>query len=142
MLEAIEALRFVKPLPAMSSSPLLELTALDHCRDTWINNDEESAESIQERIEKYCTWKGSIGENIVSMYDGGVCLSLSSGECIDLIALSCECLEVGMVFEIFMSKSLGTERSDDDMIDFIYANSPGTYVSACFLTAMSCNVGF
>ena len=101
MLEAIEALRFVKPLPAMSSSPLLELTALEHCRDTGIN-DEESAESIQERIEKFCTWKGSIGENIVSMYDGGVCLSLSSGECIDLITLSCECLEVGMVFEIFV----------------------------------------
>lgn len=69
-MEVIELLRSMKPLPAMSLSSFLESAAFDHCKDSGMKNlvghDGSDGSTIQTRIERYCEWKGSIGENIVS----------------------------------------------------------------------------
>jgi uncharacterized protein YkwD len=69
VMEAIVCLRGAKPLCLLGASQFLELSAMDHCRDMGLHgivgHEGGDGSSVQSRIEKYCQWRGIIGENVV-----------------------------------------------------------------------------
>lgn len=70
VLEAINVLQNIKPLSLMGTSQFLEMAASDHCRDIGVHgivgHEGSDGSTVQLRIEKYCQWRGIIGENVVS----------------------------------------------------------------------------
>lgn len=70
VMETINALKDMKPLKAMDISSYLEASAMDHASDLIINNifsdDGSDGSTLSDRMERYCVWRGSNGENIVS----------------------------------------------------------------------------
>lgn len=66
--EAITVLRGLSPLSAMEPSAFLESAAYDHAKDLGDNgirgHEGSDGSSVADRIERYCAWRGIIGENI------------------------------------------------------------------------------
>lgn len=69
----------MKPLKPMEVSPFLEASAMDHASDLIINNrfsdDGSDGSTLSDRMERYCVWRGTNGENIVSLSSNLVSLS-------------------------------------------------------------------
>ena len=65
--ECIVALRDKPPMPLVAASALLEMAAIDHAKDQAVNNTTghvgTDGSTMATRIEKYCKWQVTIGEN-------------------------------------------------------------------------------
>jgi uncharacterized protein YkwD len=70
VLDTINALTNLKPLKPMEVSSYLEASSMDHASDLIINNifsdDGSDGSKLNDRVERYCVWRGVSGENIVS----------------------------------------------------------------------------
>lgn len=68
ILETIKVLEATSPLPPMIESTFLEESAIDHVSDLIVNNifshTGSDGSSLKDRIERYCLWRGSLGENM------------------------------------------------------------------------------
>ena len=66
--ECISVLRNQAVLCSIEASQLLEMAALAHQRDTSKNNllghSGSDSSTPQERVERFCVWRGIVGENI------------------------------------------------------------------------------
>lgn len=66
--KCIEYLRRTEPVKPIVGNKLLEAAALNHAKDMCANNDlmhsGSDGSSMQQRVERYGVWRGSIGENI------------------------------------------------------------------------------
>ena len=71
VLEAINSLLNLKPLKPMEMSSYLEASSMDHASDLIINDifgkDGSDGSKLSDRVERYCVWRGTCGENIVSL---------------------------------------------------------------------------
>jgi hypothetical protein len=64
----MKVLEGTAPLPPMMASSFLEESAIDHASDLILNNIFSHTGSdgsiLKDRIERYCLWRGSLGENM------------------------------------------------------------------------------
>lgn len=85
VLETIASLESIQSQPPVSASIYLEMAAVDHVKDIGANNidghDGSDNSKIKDRIERYCAWKGAMGENIVR--DWTVVILLPYSFCLD-----------------------------------------------------------
>eukprot|EP00595_Chromulina_sp_UTEXLB2642_P003498 CAMPEP_0196764352 /NCGR_PEP_ID=MMETSP1095-20130614/5911_1 /TAXON_ID=96789 ORGANISM="Chromulina nebulosa, Strain UTEXLB2642" /NCGR_SAMPLE_ID=MMETSP1095 /ASSEMBLY_ACC=CAM_ASM_000446 /LENGTH=321 /DNA_ID=CAMNT_0042119651 /DNA_START=254 /DNA_END=1222 /DNA_ORIENTATION=- len=68
VVDTVSYLRGIPPSPPLQPSQYLEKAALDHLTDITLNDlvghDGSDGSTLQSRIERYCQWRGVIGENI------------------------------------------------------------------------------
>ena len=67
-MQAVEYLKTHRPVEPLTGSYEIELAAIDHCFDMSMNNllshIGTDGDNVKARIEKYCSWRDKIGENI------------------------------------------------------------------------------
>lgn len=68
IIQLIEQLKITEALSPMTISSYLEVAAMDHGSDISQNNifshTSSNGASIKDRVERYCLWRGSLGENM------------------------------------------------------------------------------
>lgn len=68
VMQAVEYLKTHRPVEPLTGSYEIELAAIDHCTDMSMNNllghIGTDGDNVKARIEKYCSWRDKIGENI------------------------------------------------------------------------------